>query len=57
MNSKFWLKDKIKTHWSFIGYISRVIITKNYKDKTILIDFMNGGSCTLYTYNGKRIAG
>ena len=56
-NKKYWINDKIKTHWSFIGCKTKVIVTRNYLDKTILIDFMNGGSCTLYTYNGKWIAG
>jgi len=53
---KNWIKQKISDHWKFFGK-NLVFIRRDFKNNTVLIDFMGGGSCTLYTYDGKYIAG
>ena len=52
-----WVKNKVTSHWDFIGRKTKIYIRRNFLNKTVLIDFMCGGSCTLYTYDGKRIVG
>jgi hypothetical protein len=51
-----WIKNKIVSHWDKYGK-SKVSIYRNFKRKIIIIDFMNSGSCTAYSYDGKYIAG
>lgn len=54
---KGFIKKYIQSHWELIGRKTKVFVRRNYKVNTILIDFMGGGSCTLYDYNGKYITG
>jgi hypothetical protein len=52
-----WIKNKILSHWEFIGRKTKVFVRRDFSGNRVVIDFMEGGSCTLYDYNGNWIAG
>ncbi len=51
-----WIKKRIHSHWNNFGKV-KTFVHRDFESKTVVIDFMNGGPCTLYTYEGKYIAG
>ena len=53
---KYWLKKKILENWFFFGK-RKTYIYRDFKNKTVTINFSSGGRCTTYDYNGKWIAG
>jgi hypothetical protein len=52
----YWLKIKIISHWNFFGN-SKTYVYRNFKNKTVTINFGSGGRCTTYDYDGKWIVG
>jgi hypothetical protein len=52
-----WVKKKILDHWTYIERKTKVFVRRDYRNNTVVINFMEGGPCTLYTYKGEWIAG
>jgi hypothetical protein len=57
MKKTGWIRKIIFGHWYFLGKRSGYKIKRSYINNRVTIDFLNSGSCTLFDYNGKRIAG
>jgi len=53
--SMFWINKVIQDRIKFNGN-SRVRIYRNFKSKTVTVDWF-GGACSTYTYDGEWIAG
>lgn len=57
MKKTGFIRKCIFTHWSFLGKRTGYKIKRSYNNNRICIDFLSGGSCTIYDYNGNYIAG
>lgn len=54
--NNFWIREKIRANNQWV-YSEKVIVRRFYDRNRVVLDFMGGGRCATYDYNGKWIGG
>jgi len=57
MKKTGFIRRLVFARWFFLGKRTGYRIKRSYISKTVTIDFLAGGQCVKYDYNGKYIAG
>jgi len=55
-NNKFWIRDRIEANNRWVDS-EKVIIRRFFDQNRVVLDFIGGGRCATYDYNGKWIIG